>query len=369
MEIRDQMTATVRLTRQAAHRLNTFLSSLKTQPKNMNDALNLALSDLPVASFIDEIVTLQQDKKKSLIDISTRYRSVGLLKRSDYYFLVLMAKQAAWISKKQRVRPASIQAVLEMTLDLWDLCKDQDKDGHHERYMLGNIGGNNSDPASQALATYIPIFIERSKAHPYPNTLEFALRNPEVMLRDDLTGISDAVIHERLHKYFNVLHGMAVRCFFLETRQPFDQFEEHEYLRKASTHSEERGYFKQNFSGNFGSEGMLHFIHEQQKNFSFMLTFKHIDLAANNIVESEEFFDAFTPLDQPNHTYRGEHFTLIHTDEESYFKGGFIFQTHMLRTSITREEYDAASHAITKMLADERIQAALRETYERFGTI
>jgi hypothetical protein len=356
MEIRDQMTATVRLTKQAAHRLSTFVGSLKTQPKNMNDALNLALSDLPLASFIDEIVTLEQDKRKSLLDISTRYRSIGLLKRSDYYFLILMAKQAAWISKKERVRHASIQAVLEMTLDLWDLCKSRDNGNLNESYMLGNIGGNNSNPASQTLATYIPIFIEQSKAHPYPNTLEFALRNPEVMLRDDLAGTNDAVIHERLHKYFNVLHGMAVRCLFLKTRQPFTQ-------------SEEQEFFRPNFSGNFGDKGMLHFIHDQQKNFSFMLAFKHINLAANNIVEAEEFFDAFTSLEYPNVIYRGELFTLTNTATDNHFKGAFIFQNHMLQTTITRVEYDAASHAITDMLADARIQAALNETYERFGTI
>lgn len=356
MEIRDQMTATVRLTKQAAQRLSAFLSGLKTQPKNMNDALNLALSDLPVASFIDEIIALQQDERKSLVEISERYRSTGLLKRSDYYFMILMAKRAAWLSKKERVRHPSIQAALEMTLDLWNLCKNRDKHGHQERYMLGNLGGNGSNPTSHTLETHIPAYIEQSKNHPYPATLEFALRNPEVMLRDDLAEVGDAVIHEQLHKYFDVLHGIAIRCLFLETKLPLIP-------------SEGQGYFQPNFTGNFGPKGKIHFVHGQDKNFSFMIVFKHINLATNNIVESEEFFDAFTPLHQPNHSYRGENFTLTHTEEQSYFEGGFVFQTRMLQTSITREEYDEASRAIADMLSDVRVQAALNETYERFGTI
>jgi len=356
MEIRDQMTASVRLTKQAAQRLSVFLGSLKTQPKNMNDALNLALSDLPVASFIDEFTTLQQDERKSLIGINDQFRSTGSLRRSDYYYLVLMAKQAAIASKKEQVRHQSIQAVLEMTLELWELIKDQDKEGHRERYMLGNISGGHSGKASHALATHIPAYIQQSKNHPYPATLEFALRNPEIMLRDDLSSVDNAVINQRMHKYYDALHGMAVRYLYLQTKQPL-------------VPSENQGHFKPNFSGNFGPSGKLHFIHGQDKNFSFVITLKNFNIAANNIVEAEEFFAAFTPLNKPNLSYRGENFLLTHTDQSSYFEGGFVLQDRMFQTSITRSEYDEISAAISEMLADTRIQDALKETYERYGTI
>ena len=356
MEIKDQMTATVRLTKQAAQRLSVFLGSLKTPPKNMNDALNLALSDLPVASFIDELTTLQQDERKSLIALNDRFRSTGSLKRSDYYFLILMAKQAAIASKKEQVRHQSIQAVLEMTLDLWNLCKSRDNEGHRESYMLGNISGGHSGKTSHALATHIPAYIEQSKNHPYPATLEFALRNPEIMLRDDLRGIDDIVINQMMHKYYNILHGMAVRCLFLQTKQPLIP-------------SENRNYFKPNLSENFGRDGQLHFIHSQDKNFSFMIALKNINISANNIVEVEEFSAAFTPLNKSDLSYKGENFSLIHATESSHPHGGFFFLTHMLQTSITRTEYDEASAAISEMLADTRVQDALKETYERYGTI
>ena len=356
MEIRDQMTATVRLTKQAAQRLSSFLTNLKTQPRNMNDALNLALSDLPISSFIDEILALQQDERKSLTEICVRCRSTGLLKRTDYYFMVLMAKRAAVLSKKERVRHESIQAVLEMILALWDLCKSQDNTGGHERYMLGNLGGNGSDPTSHKLVTHIPAYIEKSKKHPFPATLGFALRNPEVMLRDNLTHIDDAIIHERLHKYFDVLHGMAIRCLFLETGQHL-----------VST--EDQGYFEPPFSKNFGGSGMLYCTHGQDKNFSFTLAFKNFNLSANNIVEAEEFIAAFTPLDESNLSYRGENFSLLHDNGKDNFKGGFVFQTRMLQTSITRKEYDEASHAIADLLSDQNVQSALRESQARFGTI
>jgi hypothetical protein len=359
MEIRDQMTATVRLTKQAAQRLSVFLEGLKTQPKNMNDALNLALSDLPVASFIDELSALQKDERKSLIEINDRFRSTGFLKRADYYFMILMAKRAAWTSKKEQVRHESIQAALEMTLDLWDLCKDRDKAGHQERYMLGNVSGSRSDEKSHALVTHIPAYIEQSKKHPYPATLEFALRNPEVMLRDDVTNIDDTIINQKMHKYYDVLYGMAVRCLYLETKQPL-------------TASENQDYFKPNFSGNFGPNHNIHFIHDQNKNFSFMVTFRReisINIAANNIVEAEEFIVAFTTNKKEGKSYKGELFSLIHTDDDSYFKGGFIFQTRMIQMALTRAEYDEVSEAIIEMLADTRIQVALKETYERYGTI
>ena len=359
MEIRDQMTATVRLTKSAAIRLSMFAGSLKIPPKNMNDLLNLALSDIPIGSFIDEITALQKDCRKSLLDISARYRSDGLLKRSDYYFVVLMAKQAAGTSKKERVHHRSVQAVAEMTLDLWDLCKDADKGGHRERYMLGNLGGGNDlDPASQTLETHIPGYIEQSKNYPYPTRLEFALRNLEVMLRDDLIHIDDVIVHKRLHKYFDILHGMAVRCLFLKEKQPLIA-------------SNDQEYFRPNFSGNFGSKGMLHFIHAQDKNFSFMIAFEHINIAANNIVESEEFFDAFTPLNKLSISYKGENFSLMHENDcdNDCFNGGVVFATRMFKIVITREEYDKASKAIADMLADTRVQAALGETYQRFGTL
>lgn len=348
MEIRDQMTATVRLTKQAAQRLSAFLGSLKTQPKNMNDALNLALSDLPVPSFIGEITALQQDERKSLLDIAARHRSAGLLKRSDYYFMILMAKQALWASKKERVHHQSIQTVLEMTLTLWDLCKNRDEG--HERYMLGNLNGSGT---SQSLETYIPTYMERSKKHPYRGTLEFALRNPEVMLRDDLVNINDAVIHERLRKYFGILYGMAVRRLFLETRQPLIP-------------PEDQGYLQPIFSDNFGPDRILHFIQGQDKNFGFAIALTNINIAANNIVEAEELFDAFSPLDESDLNYRGENFSLLYNE---HINVNILFQTRILQTWITRQEYDKASKAIADMLADARIQTALNDTHERFGTL
>nr|WP_294917871.1 hypothetical protein [uncultured Neokomagataea sp.] len=311
-------------------------------------------------NFFNDVSKHQNDNRQALLDINERFHSSELLKRSDYYFLILMARRAVLLTRKEQVRHQSIKATLEITLSLWNLIKDNHTDGHHKRYLLSNIGGSWEGEESHSLITYIPLYIEKTKNHPYPNTLDCALRNPEVMLRDNTSHISDIVLHEELRPYFEILHGMAVRCFYLETKNPL------------SPPGRER-HFTMNFSAGFGKENILTTIQNSENNFSCSFSFNRTDesmnFAANTIVEVEEFITAFSKNPEKDKSYEGEHFTLIQTKPDDVFKGGIILRVYTITLNIRRQEYDLACEAIAEMLADPGAQKAIKEAHDYYGTI
>lgn len=324
------------------------------------NSLNEINSNKNTDNFFNDVSKHQTDNRQALLDINERFHSSGLLKRSDYYFLILMARRAVLLTRKEQVRHQSIKATLEITLSLWNLIKDNHTDGHHEGYMLSNIGGSWEGEVSKSLISYIPLYIEKTKNHPYPSTLDCALRNPEVMLRDNTSHISDIVLHEELRPYFEILHGMAVRCFYLETKN------------LLSSPGRERN-FSMNFSQSFGKENVLNAIQNSENNFSCMISFmqkgRTLNVAANTIIDVEEFFAAFSTKPAEDKSYRGEHFTLIQTKPDNFFKGGFIFQTSTIQTNISLQEYDLACEAIAEMLADPGAQKAMKEAHDCYGTI
>lgn len=358
MEIRDQMTATVRLTKQAAQRLSVFIGSLKTEPKNMNDALNLALSGLPRSSFIDELNELEQDRKKSIIDIHTHFTNTGFLKRTDYYFLVTCAKDAVSLNRKQRIDHESLVSVLEMTIDLLDLCEQFDPNGHMEQYLLGNVSGNRVDGQRVSLRSHIPTYIESSKTSPFPATLEFALRNPEVMLRDELSQVDDSAINDKLRKHYLCLHRMAVRWYYLKNKSsPFPDGNS--------------GPFQKAFTGNFGEQRRLHVGQYDNKNVGFILALggeKNLNLAANNIIDVEEYLYAFLGTNLPEISYNGEKFFIMKTPEQADLKG-YMVQMPMIQFWITERDFDMVAEAFSAMLADDKAKVALDEAWDRFGKI
>lgn len=358
MEIRDQMTATVRFTKQAAQRFNSFLSGLNNEPKNMNDALNLALSDLPLSSSIDDFTRLEEDRKKSIMNIDVKFTSTRFLTRTEYYFLVMIAKNAVVLNKKQRVKHASIRSALEMTLDLWDLCEQFDPGGHTERYLLGNIGGNRMNGEHSSLGNHIPSYIEQSKRHPFPATLEFALRNPEVMLRDQLIKLDDVVINAKMQKHYKFLRQMAIRWYYLE--------------HKTSLFSEEKdGPFGSTFSGTFGKERRLYVSQYRDKNIGFILSALELvtlNLAANDIVEVEEYICAFLEEEVNEPDYKGEIFSIMKAPKHSGVSG-YMIQNSRFQLWITYAEFQMAAEALSAMLADSKAQTALNEAWERYGEI
>ncbi|MCL2713373.1 MAG: hypothetical protein FWD68_01940 [Alphaproteobacteria bacterium] len=340
-----------------AQRLGRFLGNI-TSP---DDRQSHSLPTVTPAKFKGEVSALEHDVPKALLDISTRYHSKSLVRRSDYYFLILKAKQAVHLTKRNRVNHRSIKGVLEMTLALWSLCKGRDQEYKLERFLLGNLSGSHN-MSRETIETRIPVHIRETAAQPAPKTLELALCNPEVMLRDRLFHIHDTVLHARLSKYFRTLYHMAVRYQYLNSKQPlFTTIDEDHY--------------RPNVTGTVGPRNMLSFSHGQDRNLRILIALRNVSVTANTLLESEELIDAFTPLTRSDLSYRSENFCVIDIDNikdihpRDDVRGKLMFQTPGMQTWITRGEYDVASKAIDDLLADARVQTALGEAYERFGTI
>ena len=358
MDIRDQMTASVRLTKRSAEMLNAFLAGISIKPKNMNDALNMALSHLPTATMIEELSELQRDPATSIKSIKHRFDTTGFLKRSDYYFLIRIAKNAVELNKKERIEHKMLAGILMLTKDLWDLCKVDDRDGHHERYMLGNIGGGSSTSDPQSLSSYIPVYIERTKQHPFPSTLEFALRNPEVMLRDHLEKVDEMNINRAASKYFPTLYRMALRWYYLKNGYPLERAEEVPFNTRVSK--------------TFGRERRLHFMQFENENvgFSILIPGDHsISIAANNIIEVEEYTRAFSSLTEQSPAYKGEKFALTMLVNGVNGKTIYGFQTPSFRFSMYDDDYQDIVLGLEDMKENPGVLSAIETAHMRFGEI
>jgi len=340
-----------------AQRLGRFLGNITST----DDRQRRSLPTVTPAKFKGEVSALERDVPKSLLDISSRYHSKSMVRRSDYYFMILKAKQAVHLTRRNRVHHRSIKAVLEMTLGLWDLCKGRDQEYKLERFLLGNLSGSHN-MSRETVEARIPVHIQETAAAPSPKTLELALCNPEVMLRDRLFHIHDTVIHARMSKYFKVLYHMAVRYQYLHSKKPlFTTIDEDHY--------------RPNVTGTVGPKNMLSFSHSQDRNLRILIALRNVSVTANTLLESEELIDAFTPLAKSDLSYRSENFCVIDIDTikgirpRDEVRGKLMFQTPGMQTWITRGEYDTASKAVDDLMADARVRTALNEAYERFGTI
>jgi hypothetical protein len=349
------MTATVRLTKQAAERFASFLSGLKNQPRNINDALNLALADLPRNSFIDEIWQLQTDKRQSIVAIKSRFDQTGFLKRSDYYFMIMIAREACSLKKVNRIQRTTFQNILRMTLDLWRLCKKFDPEGHFERYMLGNVGGNSLDGGEENLENYLHKYMDQPD-QPFSLSLEFALRNPEVMLRDELANISDMQINNTMLPYFPMLYRIGARWHYLTTNEPLTQNNDH--------------YNPNRIWKNFG-KGKLSFSQYDNQNVGFALsgtTISGVVLVANNIIDIEEYLYAFVESAGAQGSYSGKVFTL-HRPSQGSSNDRYIFMTSTVLIHLPHEEYNIMADLLSQMSKDPDVKIALDLAKAKFGEI
>ncbi|MEK8121602.1 hypothetical protein WOB59_00330 [Methylocystis sp. IM4] len=122
MEIRPQMTASFRFTKDAARKLKAFLAGVEMSgerlPQNMNEAINAALSTLH-SRYVGETLSLaQEDMRSSLTSIK---QSSNALSYVEYFYLVTCAKECAASSQAPRVSWRILQAVLRMTRDFTSL--------------------------------------------------------------------------------------------------------------------------------------------------------------------------------------------------------------------------------------------------------
>jgi len=367
LKIDPQATATVRLTKMAAERLKTFLSGLASEPRNANDALNIALSSLPTESFMDEYMALEADRQGSLVRIRKNFIATGHLPKAEWYFLVMVAKDAVLANESPEVKTSVVATVLGITLALWRLIEAKDTDGHQERYLKGNLGQLPGMAAhavpmglTELLEHYLPI-LERDE--PRWSSLDFAIRNPEVLLRDDLRSHADAEISNVLSPYFRPLFRMAVRWVFQTTGRALD--------------ATAAAAFVEGYSGFYGAENCLHVAQKSDGNIGFILSIpgdRWLAMAANNVAEVEDVVAGFR---QMRFAENDEHYSAPQISITRSLAGGprhsaerrYMIGLGSVRFWIDAETFDVVADALEAFASNPDAQKALEKAYDQFGEL
>ncbi|AOX21649.1 hypothetical protein [Kozakia baliensis] len=363
-----QATATVRLTKLAAEKLRIFLTGLSREPRNANDALNIALASLPTSSFMNDVLTLEEDRRSALLRIRDSFRATGYLPKAEWYFLILVAKDAVSENENPVVPTRVVAGVLGITLDLWRLAAPQDTEGHQEQYLKGNLGqlpglatsGNRQQDLTALLEDYLPVLL---RDEPRWHSIDFALRNPDVLLKDFLLGRPDQEINNALSPHFTVLFRMAVRWIFQTTGQPLE----------ASSGPT----FMEGYSEFYGDGNCLHVSQKNDGNVGFILTIpgdRHLALAANNVVEISDFTKGFRQMRhaEADDYYSSPKISITRSSGGRIADAGgprYMIGLGSVRFWIDAATFETIADALEAFMADSSAQKALDRAYDQFGEL
>ena len=350
MKIRANATSTFRFTERAAASLTRFLPTLSVQPKNMNDAINIALAALPTNTFIDDFVELDRDHQGALRGIRKRYDTSGILRRVDWYFLVLRASAAIGGFQGPSVKPVTIRTILEMTRDAYRLLKSDNAALPDDHYFLGNLGGLK---AAKTLDERLSHLLEDVSNYTSTSASEFALRNIEVMLRDDLAGTDPLAITSALSPYFGQLFRMAARSYFDENQAPFAEIEaSQKYIP--------------NFQGFYGRGNILHVTQWSSLQAGFILSLhgnhNSACFCANNIEEIDIFSAAFLKKEA---SFKSKCITISQMSPT----GDHFLELGRVRVSLNAEDFKAVHDAFQAFDQDPLAVAALAKSYDLYGEV
>ncbi|MCW2267154.1 hypothetical protein M2305_003173 [Gluconobacter cerinus] len=350
MKIRANATSTFRFTERAAASLERFLRTLSVEPKNMNDAMNIALAALPTNTFIDDFVELDRDHQSALIGIRKRYDASGILRRVDWYFLVMRASMAIKGFQGPSVKPVTIRAILEMTQAAYGLLKSDNSAVRDDHYFLGNLGGL---MGYKTLEERLIHLLEDVSKYTSTSAAEFALRNIEVMLRDDLAGTDPLAITSVLSPYFRQIFRIATRSYFHQNQSPLEEVD-------ASQK------YAPNFQGFYGTGNILHVTQWSSLQAGFIVSLpgdrNSASFCANNIEEIDIFAAAFLSKEA---VFESKCITV----SEIYPTRDRFLALGRVRVSLKAEDFSTVRDAFRDFYQDPLALTALAKSYDMYGEV
>lgn len=359
MDIREQQTATTRLNKYAATRLKKFILGLSKPPRNMNDALNLALSSLPATTLLDEYYELNENWSASLRAIEKQLREGFWLRRVQWYFLLTCVDYAITQAPESDISADSMDALVEITQALVAVLRSSKETTVDESYLLGNLGGAFAMDA-QTLDTRLETLRENVSTHRSCSTATLVNRNNAILLRDEQHVATDVQITQALKHLTARVFRMAVRGHFLRTEKPLH---------------EPQGFerFADCYQGVFGEGQCLKVFQSPDHNMGCILTLhqgeRRARLSANTIVELNAYLSAFTSSSEDGLCYEGKFISYYKRGSGSLVRGGddYMLSGGCTSIGISEKEHALIRNAFLAYLADPEAEQARQMCYNNFG--
>lgn len=164
-----------------------------------------------------EINELLANPEATLVELVQRHRKDMTFSVKEWLFIVELLRSALISTRAHTVSLVSIRAIVQAALAVWELLPASRRTHSLEYYLLGNlcssVGGDSFEERAR-------LIIPSLSDHLSTNTVEFASRNLQVLLRDECYLLNNNSISDALKPYRSALLQIAIRGYWLWSRTP-----------------------------------------------------------------------------------------------------------------------------------------------------